>query len=141
MVRLVKKTFAKNFGDADGFNFAVTRTEAVAVLEHFIQNCLPSFGDYQDAMLAGENEMFHSQIGLYLNNGLLTPLECIEMAEDSFNAGVAPLNSVEGFVRQILGGVSSYGVSIGSRCRIMQRRISLNVIDPFHNFFGMEIRR
>ena len=103
VVRLVKKTFAKNFGDADGFNFAVTRTEAVAVLEHFIQNCLPSFGDYQDAMLAGENEMFHSQIGLYLNNGLLTPLECIEMAEDSFNAGVAPLNSVEGFIRQILG--------------------------------------
>ena len=54
-------------------------------------------------MLTGENEMFHSQIGLYLNNGLLTPLECIEMAEDSFNAGVVPLNSVEGFVRQILG--------------------------------------
>ena len=40
VVRLVKKTFAKNFGDADGFNFAVTRTEAVAVLEHFIQNYL-----------------------------------------------------------------------------------------------------
>ena len=103
VLRLVKRTFANNFGDADGFNFAVTRTGAVAVLEHFIQNCLPSFGDFQDAMLAGENEMYHSQIGLYLNNGLLTPLECIEMAENSFNAGVAPLNSVEGFIRQILG--------------------------------------
>ena len=103
VIRLVKKSFAKNFGDADGFNFAVTRTEAVSVLKHFMKNCLPSFGEYQDAMLAGENEMFHSQIGLYLNNGLLTPLECIQMAEKSFYAGLAPLNSVEGFIRQILG--------------------------------------
>jgi len=54
-------------------------------------------------MVEGEAWMFHAHIGLYLNNGLLLPLECIRAAEHAYRAGKAPLNAAEGFIRQILG--------------------------------------
>ena len=47
--------------------------------------------------------MFHAHIGLYLNCGLLLPMDCIEAAEKAYHMGKAPLNAVEGFIRQILG--------------------------------------
>jgi deoxyribodipyrimidine photolyase-related protein len=54
-------------------------------------------------MIQGEPWMYHSHIGLYLNCGLLAPLECIQLAEAAYHDGTAPLNAVEGFIRQILG--------------------------------------
>ena len=54
-------------------------------------------------MVQGEPWMYHSHISFYLNCGLLTPLECIQKAEEAYKNGTAPLNSVEGFIRQILG--------------------------------------
>ena len=64
---------------------------------------LVSFGDYQDAMLSGKPLLFHSHLSMYINNGLLNPRECIHYAENEFKASKAPINSVEGFIRQILG--------------------------------------
>jgi deoxyribodipyrimidine photolyase-related protein len=58
---------------------------------------------YQDAMVAGEPYLYHSLISSYLNAGLLLPLEICKAAEAAYRAGKAPLNSVEGFIRQILG--------------------------------------
>ena len=95
--------FSGHFGDINPFHYAVTRQDALEVLEDFIQTRLINFGTYQDAMLSGQPWMFHSHISLYLNCGLLGPLECIRKAEAAYYAGHAPLNSVEGFIRQILG--------------------------------------
>jgi deoxyribodipyrimidine photolyase-related protein len=72
-------------------------------LAHFIEHCLPHFGDYQDAMVAGEPYLYHSLISTYLNAGLLLPLEICKQAQSAYEKGAAPLNAVEGFIRQILG--------------------------------------
>lgn len=103
VISLVSQHFPDHFGDLEPFSYAVTRTEALKVLDLFIQDRLPLFGTYQDAMVEGEPWMFHSHIALYLNIGLLLPLECIRAAERAYHEGAAPLNAVEGFIRQILG--------------------------------------
>ena len=100
---LVATRCADHFGDLDDFGFAVTRQQALAVLNHFIDQRLPDFGRYQDAMLLDEPWVYHSHIGFYLNAGLLLPAEVIATAENAYHQGHAPLNSVEGFIRQILG--------------------------------------
>jgi deoxyribodipyrimidine photolyase-related protein len=103
VLALVANRFADNFGDLEPFWFAVTREEAEAARAHFIAEALPDFGDYQDAMLAGEKFLYHSLLSLYINAGLLDPLETCRMAEEAWKAGDAPLNAVEGFIRQIIG--------------------------------------
>jgi len=100
---LVDRHFGDHFGDLEPFHFAVTRADALRALDHFIEHRLSQFGDYQDAMIQGEPWMFHSHISFYLNCGLLLPLECARAAERAFHAGDAPLNAVEGFIRQIIG--------------------------------------
>ncbi len=103
VMALVETRFGKHFGDLDTFGWAVTRSEALEALDHFITVCLPQFGDYQDAMTTGEPFLFHSIISPYLNTGLLTAREACARAEAEWKAGRAPLNAVEGFIRQILG--------------------------------------
>ena len=100
---LVAARCADHFGDLDDFGFAVTRAQALAVLDGFIAERLPLFGTYQDAMIADEPWMYHSHIGFYLNAGLLRPAEAVRAAEAAWHTGHAPLNAVEGFIRQILG--------------------------------------
>jgi deoxyribodipyrimidine photolyase-related protein len=99
----VGERFAAHFGDLAPFGWAVTRADALEALGHFISDCLPLYGDYQDAMKAGEPFLYHSIISPYLNCGLLTAREVCVEAERAFRAGHAPLNAVEGFIRQILG--------------------------------------
>jgi deoxyribodipyrimidine photolyase-related protein len=103
VLALVNERFASNFGTLEPFEFAVTREQALMELEHFIAVILPNFGDYQDAMVAGEPYLYHSLISAYLNAGLLLPLEICRRAEAAYRAGQAPLNASEGFIRQILG--------------------------------------
>src|SRR5205085_4095816 len=69
----------------------------------FIRERLPRFGLYEDMMAEGEPFLFHSVLSPMLNLGLLTPTECVEAAIAAYNKGEAPLNSCEGFVRQIIG--------------------------------------
>ncbi|MGW1335799.1 cryptochrome/photolyase family protein [Streptomyces rubiginosohelvolus] len=83
--------------------FPVTRREALAALRRFVSHRLADFGRYEDAMLAADPVMSHSLLSVPLNLGLLDPAECVERAEQAWRAGEAPLNSVEGFVRQIAG--------------------------------------
>ena len=100
---LVEDRFADNFGSLRPFWFAVTREQARRALTHFIKGALPKFGDYQDAMLADNRFLWHSVLSMYLNAGLLDPIEICEAAEEAYRAGDAPINAVEGFVRQIIG--------------------------------------
>lgn len=81
----------------------VTRAEAVAALKAFVRDRLPGFGPHQDAMLAADPVLAHSHLSPALNLGLLDPLECVRAAEAAYRAGDAPLASVEGFVRRIIG--------------------------------------
>ena len=103
VLALVAEKFPDHFGSLEPFNFAVTRKQALQVLQHFIDQRLCRFGDYQDAMLEGEPWMYHSHISFYLNCGLLLPAECVQAAEAALQQGLAPLNAVEGFIRQIIG--------------------------------------
>jgi deoxyribodipyrimidine photolyase-related protein len=100
---MVEHRFSGHFGDLEPFGWAVTREQALEALDHFVSDCLPGFGDYQDAMKAGEPFLHHAVLSPYLNIGLLTPREVCEAAEDAWRRCEAPLNAVEGFVRQILG--------------------------------------
>ncbi|MEV6283815.1 cryptochrome/photolyase family protein [Kribbella sp. NPDC051770] len=83
--------------------FAATRREALHVLRDFVAHRLPAFGPHEDAMLTGDDWMAHSLLSAPLNLGLLDPLEAVERAEDAYRTGAAPLSSVEGFVRQLIG--------------------------------------
>ena len=100
---LVRRRFPDGYGRLEPFHFAVTRRQALRELNHFITHILPSFGDYQDAMVKGEPYLRHSLLAAYINAGLLYPLEVCRKAETAFRAGHAPLNAAEGFIRQILG--------------------------------------
>lgn len=103
VIDLVDRHFADHFGTTEDFHFAVTADDARAALAHFIDFALPCFGDYQDAMSDSEDWLFHSILSPYLNCGLLDPLAVCEAAEQAWYAGQAPINAVEGFIRQILG--------------------------------------
>ncbi|MEW9796902.1 cryptochrome/photolyase family protein [Alteromonas sp. CYL-A6] len=103
VIDLVAEYFPDHFGDLMPFNMAVTRPQALQVLDGFIAHRLKDFGRYQDAMVEGQPWLFHSHLSFYINCGLLTPREVIDAAEREYHAGNAPLNSVEGFIRQILG--------------------------------------
>lgn len=103
VLKLVTEKFSSHFGHLHPFYFAVTRTQALSALKLFIDERLISFGDYQDAMIEKQPWMYHSHISFYLNCGLLLPQECIDLAEQAYQENKAPLNAVEGFIRQILG--------------------------------------
>ncbi len=103
VLELVERRFADAPGRLAGFAWPVTRAQALRALRHFIRHVLPSFGDYQDAMRTGEAWLFHSLLSPALNLKLLDPRECVKKAERAYRDGAAPLNSVEGFIRQIIG--------------------------------------
>jgi deoxyribodipyrimidine photolyase-related protein len=103
VLRLVAERFPTNFGSLAGFSFPVTPAEAEASLAAFLRERLPQFGDYQDAMAKGEPTLFHALISTSLNIGLLDPLAVCRAAEVEWRKGRAPLNAVEGFVRQVIG--------------------------------------
>eukprot|EP01037_Dinobryon_pediforme_P012758 gene12758-12855_t len=103
VIALVQARFSGHFGEIGAFGWAVTRGDALEALDHFIEVCLPLYGDYQDAMKRDEPFLFHSILSPYLNIGLLGPREICLAAERAYHDGHAPLNAVEGFIRQILG--------------------------------------
>ncbi|MCU7554153.1 cryptochrome/photolyase family protein [Alteromonas sp. ASW11-19] len=103
VIELVEQHFPDHFGDTKNFYFAVTREQALEVLDTFINERLPTFGKYQDAMVEGKPWLYHSHISFYINCGLLMPKEVIERAQNAYYNDGAPLNSAEGFIRQVLG--------------------------------------
>jgi len=103
VLELVQKHFSEHPGALSDFNFAVTRKGALKALDFFIKHLLPSFGDHQDIMQIEEPFLYHSLLSGYINIGLLDPLEVCQKAEVAFNENHAPINAVEGFIRQILG--------------------------------------
>jgi deoxyribodipyrimidine photolyase-related protein len=103
VIALVDERFAGHPGRLDSFAWPVTRAQALQSLHAFIEQRLLLFGRYQDAMWPGDPWLYHAHISAALNLKLLNPREVVAAAEAAYHAGQAPLASVEGFVRQILG--------------------------------------
>lgn len=95
--------FDNHVGTVNDFSLAVTRQQAEKAFEQFMVERFEQFGPYEDAMSEQHHTIFHSVISPYLNIGLLEPLALVHAAEKAYREGNAPINSVEGFVRQIIG--------------------------------------
>ncbi len=101
---MIEEIFPESFGRLDHFKYAVTRKQALTLLDDFVSNRLACFGPYEDALLAGNHTLYHSQLSIYMNNGLLLPAEVCEKAIDAYrNRNDIPINSIEGFIRQVIG--------------------------------------
>jgi len=101
----VEECFPNSIGTLENFNWATTHEEAENLLDDFIERFLVNYGAFQDAINKENTFMFHSLLSPYLNCGLLDPEICIQKAEKKYyeSNGEIPINSVEGFIRQILG--------------------------------------
>jgi len=90
-------------GRAEDFWLPTTRAESLRWLTDFVGQRLAGFGPFEDVSDPDDPWLRHSTLSPLLNIGLLEPRECIAAAEAAYRAGIAPLASVEGFIRQILG--------------------------------------
>ncbi len=103
-VRLaVDKAFTAHPGSTENLIWPITRTQAQEALHEFIDNRLYSFGRYQDAMWTGHPFLFHSRLSTALNLKLLSPAEVVSATLEAWNKQQAPIQSVEGFIRQVIG--------------------------------------
>ena len=103
VIALVHTRFAEHPGRLESFGWPITRAQALQSLQAFITERLPLFGRYQDAMWPGDPWLYHAHLAAALNLKLLNPREVVAQAQAAYLAGRAPLASVEGFIRQILG--------------------------------------
>ena len=103
ILSLVEENFADHPGTLDNFHFAVTHEEAMRQKRNFLDNALSDFGDYQDAMVTDAPFLWHSILSPYINLGLLDPVDLCRDVEARYRDDKAPLNAVEGFIRQIIG--------------------------------------
>jgi deoxyribodipyrimidine photolyase-related protein len=99
----VEKHFPQHPGTSNDFAWATTRADALNALKAFIHERLGRFGEFQDAMWSNEPYLYHSLISAALNVKLLNPREVIAAATQALKKNQATIESVEGFVRQILG--------------------------------------
>lgn len=101
--KYVEKNFSENPGNLENFNYPISRKQALENLEDFLENRLEKFGKYQDAIDKDLNYGYHSLLSPALNIGLITPEEVIEKTLEEHESKDYPLNSLEGFLRQIIG--------------------------------------
>jgi len=102
-IRHVNEQFPKHSGDASGFRYPTTHAEADEWLEEFLVERFGLFGDYEDAISRDHVTLFHSVLTPMLNIGLLTPEQVVKRALDAAESEDVPLNSLEGFIRQVIG--------------------------------------
>ncbi len=101
--RYVEKKFPDNPGRLDNLYYPTSHAAAKRWLKHFLSNRLQQFGDYEDAIVQGESWLWHSVLTPALNTGLLTPNEVVKATLKGAAKTDVPLNSLEGFLRQIIG--------------------------------------
>jgi deoxyribodipyrimidine photolyase-related protein len=99
----VNTNFPENPGSSTDFEYPISRKQAKKCLEDFIENRLELFGDYQDAVSNRSQFLFHSVLSPSLNIGLLTPRQILEEVLSSHMVKEFPMNSIEGFIRQLIG--------------------------------------
>jgi deoxyribodipyrimidine photolyase-related protein len=102
-IRYVENNFPKNYGSLESFHYPVNFNQAEKWLDDFLIHRFRKFGHYEDAMVKEEHYLFHSVLSPLLNIGLLNPGEIIDKALHTATNYDIPLNSLEGFIRQITG--------------------------------------
>lgn len=100
---LVEFRYGRHPGSLENFDWPVTSAQAEAALEDFIENRLPQFGQFQDAMWTEEPWLYHSRLSAALNLKLITPAKVVHAAEAAYRAGRVSIAEAEGFIRQVLG--------------------------------------
>ena len=102
-LRYVQQNFSDYHGNADSFAYPVSHAAAERWFEQFLEQRLPLFGDYEDAISRRERVLFHGVLTPMLNMGLLTPRQIVDRTLEYAKAHTVPLNCLEGFIRQIIG--------------------------------------
>lgn len=102
-IQYVRENFSDYPGELETFAYAVTHSDAEKWLERFFEERFELFGPYEDALSEKERVLFHSILTPALNIGLLTPQQVVDRALAFASKNGTPLNSLEGFVRQIIG--------------------------------------
>jgi deoxyribodipyrimidine photolyase-related protein len=100
---LIDSLFSDHPGNSHNFWLPTSRKEALAWLDAFVKQRLCFFGDYEDAMVEGSDFVFHSVLTPVLNLGLITPQEIIHFTLKEAQKRKIPINSLEGFIRQVIG--------------------------------------
>ena len=103
VMALVEQRFPDHFGKVAGFEMPVTRADAELGWQFALEHMLPHFGPWEDAMSVAHPDLFHSLTSAPLNLTLLRPIDVVTQTVEAFHAGSIPLQSTEGFVRQLLG--------------------------------------
>jgi deoxyribodipyrimidine photolyase-related protein len=103
VIKLVQRRFSDSPGRLKNFDYPVTHEQALEALRDFVKYRMEYFGTYQDAMATDHPYLYHSRLSCVLNLHLLDPRKVIDGAISAYRDGSAPINSVEGFVRQVLG--------------------------------------
>lgn len=107
LVNMVQSSGVKTIGtvNAEAFEWPLQRKDGLLLLSYFVENLLPAFGTYQDAMTQKSWSLFHSRLSFALNTKMLHPKEVIEAVVNAWDKSSSeiPLHQVEGFIRQILG--------------------------------------
>jgi deoxyribodipyrimidine photolyase-related protein len=99
----VQAAFPDNPGNAESFNWPVTHRQAFEALEAFLTERFELFGPYEDSIAEGRTYLFHSALSSSMNTGLLSPADVVDLALDFAERHGTPINSVEGFIRQVIG--------------------------------------
>ncbi len=102
-IEYVEENFGENYGDSENFAYPVTFEDAEKWLDEFLEERLEKFGDYEDAIAKEEEFVFHGVLTPMLNCGLLTPNQIVDKTLSFADENDTPLNSLEGFVRQVIG--------------------------------------
>ncbi len=100
VIKIVKEAFKEHYGDENSFNYPTTRKQALKNLDYFINKKFKNFGDYEDSVDQRSHLWFHSNLSSSLNIGLITPKEILLKINKIKNI---PINSYEGFIRQLIG--------------------------------------
>lgn len=103
VIKLVNTRFVHHPGTLDSFAWPVTRVQALQSLEKFIKERLSLFGRYEDALWPGEPWLYHSHLSSAMNLKLLSAREVVYAVQKAYRTGQVPLQSAEGFIRQVLG--------------------------------------
>ena len=103
----IQKTNIKTIGNIDAKNFVwpINRKQSLELLDFFVEECLPLFGSYQDAMTPNEWSLYHSRVSFSMNIKMISPQEVIDKCIEEWQKRPAEIeyNQLEGFVRQIIG--------------------------------------
>ncbi len=103
VIESVNNDFVDHPGSLEDWHYPVTHATAERWLKDFLEQRFHLFGEYEDAIVEGQNSLYHSLLTPMLNTGLLTPEQVVEITLEYADEHKIPINSLEGFIRQIIG--------------------------------------